>query len=136
MIIFLTNFILILTYANLTLLPSLFFPLCCCVLSLFHPIASSFFECFFTQILFFSSLTHSLYSLLLSLLSFTVFFSSHMCTSSFSIYLLGIDGGKNPSQQRETLPIPQVPIDSRMFAMAGLKGLWTHYRLSLWSGVL
>ena len=39
-----------------------------------------------------------------------------------------VDGGKNPSQQRETLPVPQVPIDSRTFGVASSTGLWTHYR--------
>ena len=30
--------------------------------------------------------------------------------STAKIYLCGVDGGKNPSQQRETLSIPKVPI--------------------------
>ena len=38
-----------------------------------------------------------------------------------------IDGSKNPSQQRETLSIPQVPIRLMNIGIAGSTGLWTRY---------
>ena len=42
-----------------------------------------------------------------------------------------VDGRKNPSQQRGSLPVPQVPIrlTTIWYGMAGLTGLWTRYHL-------
>ena len=49
------------------------------------------------------------------------------------LYYPFIDGGKNPMKKRGTLPIPfhKSQLDSRMFGVVGLTGLWTHYHSKL-----